>query len=432
MDTVRTRHLLFAAAALAATVLACNLPSAGGEPGTSTPVPATDEPGETPADTPAPVAVCPPESDASLPAARPPFDQFAVAINDYLSAGGSPAGLEAGLQGWQAIGESGGEVRADTDLSGDGVPEVLVVAVDPERVFALDAPGVVLIYGCAEGAYRLLHQAGGGPDDIETPQIVALQDLNNSGPVDVVYTETYCGAHTCGVSVYAVTYQPAGDSFASLLARPIEGVPYGEVTLADLTGDGLTEIVVDVGMIGSVGAGPQRATRDTYAWDGAAYTLAESVVTTPESEWYPIHYLQDGDAAAERGDYPAALAAYDAVVLAEDPPTWALGDVETAPLKLYARYRMMVTYLLAGQPDNAAAAATVFVEAGGGGDGPATGIALIGLTFWNAYEATGSVPQACQAVNAFATAQPDTYSILNEFGYGNRQYAPGDLCPFGG
>ena len=50
-------------------------------------------------------------------------------IGRYLSAGGSATVLEATLRNWGAITDQGGVVQADTDMTGDGVLEVIVTAL---------------------------------------------------------------------------------------------------------------------------------------------------------------------------------------------------------------------------------------------------------------------------------------------------------------
>src|SRR5690606_29379327 len=153
-----------------------------------------------------------------------------------------------------------------------------------------------------------------------------------------------------------------GDGLANLLAEPVAGVPSGEVGVSDEDGDRASEVIVDVGMIGSVGAGPQRTYRETHDWDGTAYVLAERVVTTPPDQWSAIHFVADGDEAARAGDYDRALELYESLLL--DPPAedqWT-GPEELAALQTYARYRTMVTHALAGDDAEVRAAATVFAE----------------------------------------------------------------------
>jgi hypothetical protein len=188
--------------------------------------------------------------------------------------------------------------------------------------------------------------------------------------------------------------------------------------------------VLDIGVYGSIGAGPQRESRKVFAWDGAAYVLSSTEPTTPEYEWYPIHFIQDGDAAAEAGDYDEALASYNSLSFRTNFPTWENGEDEIPALQLYSRYRTMVTYLLLDDETNAGAAATVFADYDGSGGALGDGFATIGKVFWDAYLESGSVGEACGGVRSYAFDHPDIYQLLNEFGYGNRTYEASDVCPF--
>ncbi len=51
--------------------------------------------------------------------------------------------------------------------------------------------------------------------------------------------------------------------------------------------------------------------------------------------------------------------------------------------------------------------------------------------FWREFEPDRNIIPACEAVRAYALADPSSYSVLNEFGYANPTYTAPDLCPFG-
>ena len=95
-----------------------------------------------------------PAAGFATPAPPPPdFNDYSVVIGRYLSAGGPPTVLEATLRNWGAITDTGGVVQANTDLTGDGVLEVIVTVYNPAvyNAEALLNAGQLLVYGCDSG-----------------------------------------------------------------------------------------------------------------------------------------------------------------------------------------------------------------------------------------------------------------------------------------
>ena len=65
-------------------------------------------------------------------------------------------GFRIACGGWGALSE-GAEVQADTDLTGDGIPEVMVNMYDPAYYKpGQPSPGQLLVFGCFQKGYRLL------------------------------------------------------------------------------------------------------------------------------------------------------------------------------------------------------------------------------------------------------------------------------------
>src|SRR5690606_31244552 len=123
--------------------------------------------------------------------------------------------------------------------------------------------------------------------------------------------------------------------------------PYAEAEGLDETGDGVGDIVVDVGMIGSVGAGPQRTWRDVYAWQGERFERVRHEATSPA---HPIHLINEADELLLGGQYA------DAIPLFQRSYADPLLDREWAPyegwemdLEAYARYRVMLAHVALGR-----------------------------------------------------------------------------------
>ena len=392
----------------------------------------------------APAAECPAPGNPRLPAEPPAFNRFAETIVQYLSGGGAPTVLEGRLAAWGTFTSYGGFIRADRDLTGDGVPEVLAVLMNPhEQEFPF--PGDLFIFGCERGAYRLLYQAGSAPNR-SAPIILNVEnnDVNANRLNDLVYAVQTCDDRICSTSVEVIEWSLTLNSFGSLLAQRIDE-PFAAVEVADLEGDGLSEIVVERGAVASEAAGPQRSRTTTLRWDGAQYAIAEVDVADAE---YRIHVLHDGDTAMRAGDYASAAEFYARAATDDALQSWRYPD-EASHLRAYARFRLMLAEAAQGNTAEAQAAhdeliaAYTLVPTGEitpvPGTAPALNRGLAGSAFaemaqifWREYTASGDTGRACSAVTGYARTAPSSYEVLNSFGYANPTYTAADLCPFGG
>jgi hypothetical protein len=372
-------------------------------------------------------ALCVPPAEASLPDESPPFDTYSGLFRDYLNAGGSPADLAAQLQAWGAIDDEAGFVMGDADFTGDGKYDVLVDTRNlDQEVFALTLPGDMFIYPCQDGAYGDAFQVLNDPV-LSIPDVLSADDINGDGQRDVLYTTINCGAHTCFTYLDALTWSADASTFVSLMAEPV-GEPSAEVSLADLDGNGIIEMVVDTGYIGSVGAGVQRTFRDVYAWDGEAYVRASREVTSTQ---HPIHLINDADALLVQGHYEDAIALYlrsytdDSLDRTFSPYMGWQIDLES-----YARYKTVLADVMLGDQE---AAQSVYdqLQADFPDELAAGGLySAYARRFWDNYTVTLDVGAACGAVVAPITEDDMYDNPVNQFGYANTYYQPEDMCPF--
>ncbi|GAB4478741.1 MAG: hypothetical protein Kow00124_23500 [Anaerolineae bacterium] len=391
-------------------------------------------------------AACPPPGTATLPVQPPPFTEFAELVLDYLSAGGPTTILEATLRGWGALSEFGGLVRADRDFTGDGVPEVFLVLLDPASTDRFPPPGDLLIYACENSAYRLIYQAGFALDE-GAPTVISADDLNGDGVNDMLYATQACGASTCFTDVVVIAWNPRLNVFDRLTNTQVSE-PFADVRAQDLEGDGIYEVIVTSGMIASVGAGPQRIITTTLKWDGALYVPVDRVVAPAE---YRIHVIHDGDDRLLAGDYGAAIELYQRAATVPGLFAWQYPN-ESVYLNAFARYRLVQAYALQG--DLGAAQSThdqlvnefslppTPIPEGGAYEPPPPGFVPIddarpgaafvrmANLFWQEFSRSRDAALACQGVRAYALANPASLDVLNSFGYANRSYTPADVCPF--
>jgi tetratricopeptide (TPR) repeat protein len=373
-------------------------------------------------------ALCVPPAEVALPPASPAFGTYGELFQDYLSAGGAPAALEARLEEWGAIDDEAGLVLGDADFTGDGKYDVLVnVRNLDEEVFALNQPGDLFIYVCEDGEYGDAFQALNDPV-LSIPDVLSADDINGDDQRDVLYQTINCGAHTCYTYLEALTWSEDDSTFVSMLADPISE-PSAEVTLVDLDENGIIEVVVDTGYIGSVGAGVQRTFRDVYAWDSEAYVRASREVTSPQ---HPIHLVNDADALAAQGNYEEAITLYlrsytdDTLDRTFSPYMgWEI-DLES-----YARYRTMLAHVMLGDLE---AAQDVYdqLQSDYPDELAAGGLyAAYARRFWDNYTVTLDVGAACGAVIAPITEDDMFNNPVNQYGYANTYYdEPVDMCPF--
>lgn len=364
---------------------------------------------------------------AGAPPPPPPpqiFDQYSSVIAQYLSTGGSPTVLEATLRNWGAITDQGGVVQADTDLTGDGVLEIIVTLYNPATYNeeALLNAGQMLVYGCDNGGYRLLYgtQFNAG---IALPELVRVGDMNADVKNELVYFTESCNSAGCYKDSKILTWNAIVGSFEELNAGQIIAIN-GRIGVADVDDDGVLELTAQINPPGTAATGPPRSVVDTWDWNGVDYLLA--LREEPEGSRYRIHAIYDADDLIREGQYRSGILAYDAARRDTDLLAWSVAN-EREILRAYAAFR-----IVSGYARIQSARAETWFEVLIGENPPGTpgyGFAEMGQAFMENYRATGDSRAACAQAIARG-AQNNVVALLNNYGYSNRTYTLGDLCPF--
>lgn len=396
-------------------------------PTPTSPPPTTTLPPTASPITPSPVPT--PVNPACVPEGHPEgwgkvgFDELPMAIADFLNQGASPQALDEALYEADVAGVPAA-VKVG-DMTGDGKQEVVVAVLQPLADNPLPG-GKLLIYVCHQGTYVLDYERDSG-EGFGPPHLWYLQDLDADGDAELVVSEATCGAHTCFDEVQILAWE--GGVFENRLEGSSLDLPSPDVRLSDTDGDGVYELEVVSSGVNSVGAGPQRQVSRVWqrVLESGRWVVGREVLGPAE---YRIHVLHDAEAAARERDFEGALVLYQQVV--DDATLAAWGDPveEQTTLGAYARYKMMALYLVVGQPDFAEAVLAALRADFPEGTAQHAYVALA-QAYWEAF-ASGGEGGACAAAMAYAEAHREQVLDplgLAHFGYANREFVAGDVCP---
>jgi hypothetical protein len=372
-------------------------------------------------------------SPIAIPDVPDKLSQYAAAIAQYLTAtNASFACPNALLDSWaMPISPAARCAVADTDA--DGQPELVLVLTPPpapstEPTFSMDRDVTVAILDRSAGSWGVAFQspgtedgggfmvslAGGGTlDDV----LWAVQDVNGLPGAEVVYRIETCGAHTCYTTVEV--YGWTGTTYADLTDGDI-GISYADTALEDTDLDGDLEIILHGGSIGSVGAGPTRTRTELYAWNGQQYVLVQTILDPSE---FLYHNVLDADDAFFAGDLVLALDRYTRALQNVSLLQWK--ENERAEMDPYLHFRITLTYMAQG---GASAEAAQSLDAAINSY-PGSLHGEMARAFRDAWQPAGDTTAGCRAADAYVQANLDAFQEFWYFGYGNREFDPGRMCP---
>ena len=388
---------------------------------------------------------------------------YPEAILDYLNAGGSPKILKSHL-------ELDTRFWAEKDLTGDGVPEILV------SIIGLN------IFVCNNGQYinSLFVPLAYAP---MAPTILAIQDMNLDGIPELVLEDEIFSA---GVRMYKI-YEWDGKEFQSLIwpetelyiwftSRKGQAMnwygywepnylsPFSEIagiastaSIEDIDGNGTQELIIhnQVPPERHRGISPWRATTDIYKWNGVIFMWDQVEI---ESPIYRFEAVQDGDRMLLLGEYQKALELYQAVVSSNRLYAWSLENFEQqlyalnqftptpTPIPViqdeydnlvaYAYYRIMLLQTI--QADSVSAQATYETLQAKFPDGTqGQRFAKMAAEFWKEYQSSKNLGEACLKVIQYAEEHKhDIFTHLGNteqdtsHGTQSHYYTPWDMCLF--
>lgn len=408
--------------------------------------------------TPAPSAVCPESLGGNTPV--PEFFEYGLfswpgepeeMVLDYLNIYGPKPILDAHAR---AVAQGKNlEPIYFQDLTNDDVPELVMVA----KVF--------FVFGCRDGKYQTLYRQTDVDGYLSAYYVTHLLDGNRNGVPEITMITGWLSQ---GGHFYRIIEWNNGQFFSLLEADssdyPESGEIFveatGDVSFADIDDDWIKEMVVYRGIpvwetyTMSI---PWRHETKYYKWNGRHYAFYRLEYDEPQ---YRFQAVQDGDRFAYLHEYDKALVMYQSAIFDNELEWWSperqaqleyewihrFGSDPSAPtitpptpdndeyyyLAAYSRYRIMVLHILRGWIEEAQTVYDTLQEKFPEGQ-VGHPFAEMATAFWNEYQVSENIEQACSRSIAYAAAHPEILTYLGDTQHGlfhSIWYQPEYVCPF--
>jgi hypothetical protein len=395
--------------------------------------------------TPAPKAKCPKGSGIEFTLTSTyqsdPFpDGLDVKVNEYLNKGGSAQNIVQKLNqaGYSEKTKFEGGYRI-IDLTGDGIDDLFFMGLGHEER--------ANIFLCENGLYK---QIVLDAKYSLSNKLVNIVDLNMNGMPEIIVNLTLCGS-VCGSTIdifewNGKDFQKNGEfSFGDL----------DKVTIQDINHNGTKELVLIGGTPSCISCSnfiPQRLMTSVYGWNGHEFVEITNEFVPPE---YRFQAIQDADTAIFVGKYEKGFRLYEEAITDKKLEWWSPERMQykqdtyilfpgVTPLAIptedkneypklaaYAYYRMIVLHTYLSEMDAAQVKYATLQEKFPAGN-PGHPYAEMATNFWNAYQASSKMYNACASAIAYADAHPEILTVLGSdyHGWQSHIYIPADVCPF--
>lgn len=358
------------------------------------------------------------------------WESLAGWLANHWQAGTDPAAVRAALQE-AGLQKSYDDWRA-ADFNGDLRDEWVTVLYDPTMpAVPWGYAGDLWIVDAAGPAFRYYVAPSSDIFEFTAPAIIGIADMTGDGLPELIADARVCGAHTCYGNYRIIGHTAEGyrdlvrlPETAGTQSPPTITMSYPDVRLADSDGDGLVEFQVHGGTIGSAGAGVVRPRTEIWRWDGSAIVLSNTVL---DPSGYRHHILYEANDRLAAGDLAEALRLYEAAI--NDGALRNDGFVHSpedtyAAISQFAAFRLILIDLLRGAPVRASER-LAWLQA----TYPGTAAAQAAAQLVANWSGPASLESICEVIEADLAAWDNPTGALADMGYGNPSLGAADFCP---
>jgi hypothetical protein len=327
----------------------------------------------------------------------------------------------------------------EADLDQDGQDEIILAYAVP----LADRPGALVanpqdladrwsVLVRVDGGYRLAHRGAEGWFSyvLDTPRFEFVRDVNGDGQLELVVTTGNCGAHTCFETIHVGQWD--GETWHAL-GQPSTTYP-DWVQWTDEDGDGIEEVLLHGGTIGSAGAGLHRPSTFVYVYCDEQYRLTEQR-RDPSTHIY--FTMIDAHEALRNDEYDRAFELASRNLAQPAPPERAneRGESDFAGVT-EASYERIMTYsgiemmLVYGLGADATGMEAVLAHIERRADEAAYAYVWAARCLWQTYRESGDIHRACQAMQwTVEYAGTEAGQLLELPGYATEVLPLDRLCP---
>lgn len=246
-------------------------------------------------------------------------------------------------------------------------------------------------------------------------------DLTGDGRSELITEQTDCGVNNC-YNTYKII-SALGERMGAITGG--FGMSYSTIQLEDRTGDGLPDLLVHGGLLGSSGAGPRRQETAVYAWTNPGIG---QVALELDPAVFRVHVLYEANEAFDRFDDETAVSLYLRVIndetLKDTASYWhIIGPFDYDDSRRFAAFRLILLYLRQGSEDEALHWRDWLTANYANNQ-----IAQAAQRLFNELESDHHLATACTKITAWL-ASTDATGVLSDLGYGNPQLDTTTLCP---
>jgi hypothetical protein len=367
---------------------------------------------------------CPVAQNQPDPPILMPYGDASSGILRFLNQGGGSDGLRTAYADIGVLATE--EHFAEFDFNGDDWLDFAVVLINFETE-DLAPPGALFLYQCKGEAFTLVYTTSDLPG-VSAPRIHSSADLNLDGTKDLLLGWETCGAHTCFEHFEVLMW--VDGRMENRMEGATDDMPSPALQIIQPLGDPAQIEITAMG-VNSVGAGPFRQFIRVWVWKEDTQTfqpLKDRVLPSP----FRIHYLHDADSFFEAADYEFAIPLYEQIIYDDQLDNWLFADEGRASLSAYAKFKLVLTYLLTSAVGEAEETYLWLQAAHLEGD-PGYAFAQLGEAFWSTFiefeEFDEALREGCLAAQAYGVLHQTEILEQLTYGYANRIYSVEDLCP---